>query len=176
MGSISESGTGCAAPTGVWAISTRSGQAAGRQSAAMLGRLGAGLLLLAGMTANAPTASLDVKVDRLRSAKGVLRICLTADPKNFPGCVDDARAVTRSIPASAPDVHIDGLPYGRYAIAVIHDANNNAKLDTVLGIPREGFGFSRNPTINFGPPRFKAAEFDLTSPNETQSITMRYFL
>lgn len=128
------------------------------------------------MTGAAPTTSLDVKIDRLRSAKGVLRICLTADPKNFPGCVDDAHAVTRSVPASAPNVHIDGLPYGQYAIAVIHDANNNAKLDTLLGIPREGFGFSRNPTINFGPPRFKAAEFPLNGDGQVQSITMRYFL
>lgn len=106
----------------------------------------------------------------------MLRICLTADPKNFPGCVDDTHAVTRSVPASTPEIHFEGLPYGHYAIAVIHDANNNAKLDTLLGIPREGFGFSRNPAINFGPPRFKAAEFVLESEGQTQSITMRYFL
>lgn len=128
------------------------------------------------LSATAPISSLDVHVDKLRSAKGVLRICLTADPANFPACVDDARAVTRSVPASETLVRFDGLPHGRYAIAVIHDANNNARLDTVLGIPREGFGFSRNPAITFGPPRFKAAQFEIDTDTVSQTVAMRYFL
>jgi len=85
-----------------------------------------------------------------------LRVCLTADPDNFPACVDDADAVTRSVPAATPALRFDGLPLGTYAIAVIHDENNNSRLDTLAGIPREGFGFSRNPPIRFGAPRFAA--------------------
>ena len=123
-----------------------------------------------------PIASLDVGIDKVRSTKGVLRLCLTADPKNFPGCVDDANAVTRSVPASERDVRFDGLPYGNYAVAIIHDENRNAKLDTFMGIPREGFGFSRNPAISFGPPRFRAAEFAVGAKPETERITIRYLL
>lgn len=106
----------------------------------------------------------------------MLRVCLTADPKNFPGCVDDARAVTRTVPADAPQLAITGLPPGDYALAIIHDENSNKKLDTFMGIPREGFGFSRNPPIRFGPPRFTAAEFKLGADGATQSVTMRYLL
>ena len=95
----------------------------------------------------APVSRLDIGIDQLRSAKGMVRLCLTADPDNFPACVDDARALTRSVPAGQRAIHLDGLPYGQYAAAVIHDENNNAKLDTLAGIPREGFGFSRNPPI-----------------------------
>lgn len=124
----------------------------------------------------APTTTLDVTIDKLRSDKGVLRFCLTADPENFPGCVDDAHAVTRSVPASARSIHFDSLPYGSYAVAVIHDANSNNKLDTLLGIPREGFGFSRNPVIGFGAPRFAAARFDLDEMPQQQAIKMRYLL
>lgn len=138
--------------------------------------MAAGLTLLALTTGATSTGSLDVRVDRLRSTKGVLRICLTADPKNFPGCVDDARAITRTVPASDRGAMFEGLPQGQYAVSVIHDANNNAKLDTILGIPREGFGFSRNPAINFGPPRFKAAEFGVEAAPVTQHIEMRYLL
>ncbi|OYW23738.1 MULTISPECIES: DUF2141 domain-containing protein [unclassified Sphingomonas] len=128
------------------------------------------------MPGAAPTTTLDVSIEKLRSERGVLRICLTADPQNFPGCVDDAHAVTRSIPASVRNVHFDGLPYGSYAVAVIHDANSNNKLDTVLGIPREGFGFSRNPVIGFGAPRFAAARFDLGEMPHAQAIRMKYLL
>lgn len=124
----------------------------------------------------APTTRLDVAVDNLRNAKGLVRICLTADPKNFPACVDDADAVTRTIPAATRTLRFDALPRGGYAIAVIHDENGNAKLDTVAGIPREGFGFSRNPRIFFGPPRFAAARFTLDGDADVQQVKMRYLL
>lgn len=129
------------------------------------------LVLLGGAV---PTARLDVEVDRLRSSKGVIQICLTSDPHNFPACVDDARAVTRSVPAATREVRFDGLPLGGYAVAVIHDENDNKRLDTMLGIPREGFGFSRNPAIGFGPPKFAAARFTHDRSGATQAIRMRY--
>ncbi|MGJ3648580.1 DUF2141 domain-containing protein [Sphingomonas sp. GlSt437] len=106
----------------------------------------------------------------------MLRVCLTADPKNFPGCIDDAHALTRSVPASDTGIEIDGLPHGDYAAAVIHDENSNNRLDTFMGIPREGFGFSRNPPIHFGPPRFTAARFTINGDREDQDIKMRYLL
>ena len=124
--------------------------------------------------AAAPATSLDIEVTGLRSAKGMIRVCLTADPANFPGCVDDRHAITRSVPANRPDIRILGLAPGNYAAAVIHDENSNARLDTFAGIPREGFGFSRNPRIGFGPPRFSAAMFALGRVAETQQVTMRY--
>ncbi|SEN56981.1 Uncharacterized conserved protein, DUF2141 family [Sphingomonas gellani] len=112
----------------------------------------------------------------MRSAKGLVRICLTDDPGNFPNCVDDADAVRRSVPAGQTSIRFDALPRGRYAVAVIHDENGNARLDTFAGIPREGFGFSRNPAIRFGPPRFDAARFALEGDAEMQQIRMRYIL
>jgi len=122
----------------------------------------------------APVSHLDIGIDHLRSAKGMIRLCLTADPDNFPACVDDSRAMTRSVPAGQKAIRLDGLPHGNYAAAVIHDENGNAKLDTLAGIPREGFGFSRNPPIHFGPPRFTAARFTLEGVAEAQQIRMRY--
>ena len=122
----------------------------------------------------APIARLDVAVDHLRSTKGLLRVCLTAAPDNFPACVDDADAITRTVPAGVRSLHFDGLPHGGYAIAVIHDENGNSRLDTFAGIPREGFGFSRNPAIGFGPPRFAAARFTVAGDAERQQVRMRY--
>lgn len=104
----------------------------------------------------------------------MLQICLTARPDSFPDCRDDPRAVTRAIPASHPATRFEGLASAHYAIAVIHDANGNKKLDTMFGIPREGFGFSRNPAIGFGPPKFNAASFPLDGAK--QQVKMRYLL
>lgn len=106
----------------------------------------------------------------------MLQVCLTSDPTNFPNCIDDARAVRRTVPVTARAIRFDALPVGGYAIAVIHDENANAKLDTLMGIPREGFGFSRNPAIHFGPPKFGAARFALDAAGTQQDIRMRYLL
>jgi len=128
--------------------------------------------LLVGAT---PVTRLEVGVANVRSAKGLIRVCLTADPDNFPACVDDADAVTRTMPAGQREVRFDGLAPGQYAVAVIHDENGNARLDTFAGIPREGFGFSRNPAIRFGPPKFAAARFTLAGADaQMQQIRMRY--
>ena len=121
-----------------------------------------------------PTASLEVGVDHVRSAKGMIRVCLTADPENFPNCVDDARAIGRSVPAGQRGVQFDGLPRGGYAVAVIHDENGNSRLDTLAGIPREGYGFSNDAPVRFGPPKFAAARFDLAGDANRQQIRMRY--
>ena len=129
--------------------------------------------LLPGAT---PVSSLALDVARLRSTHGMIRICLTAVPTNFPACGNGALAVTRSIPATGHDISFAGLPHGVYAIAVIHDENSNGKLDTFAGIPREGFGFSRNPVITFGPPSFKAAGFTLSTDADAQQVNLRYML
>jgi uncharacterized protein (DUF2141 family) len=68
------------------------------------------------------------------------------------------------------------VPSGNYALAVIHDANANGRLDTFAGIPREGFGFSRNPPIRFGPPKFEEARFAITAGLNSQTISVRYLL
>lgn len=158
MASTSGTGTDCAAPTAGWARSLT---------------LAAAALLLLGAI---PAARLDVEVTGLRSPTGKVRICLTRDPHNFPDCVGDANAVRRSIPAASASTAFEGLSPGGYALALIHDANGNGRLDTFAGIPREGFGFSRNPRIRFGPPGFAAARFVMTGDASRQQVRMRYIL
>ena len=80
------------------------------------------------------------------------------------------------MPAGQSVVSFAGLPRGTYAVSVIHDENANHRLDTFAGIPREGFGFSRNPGIGFGPPRFAAARFVLAGDADRQQVRMRYIL
>lgn len=122
-----------------------------------------------------PVAELEVDVAGLRSTQGQLRLCLTSNPKKFPSCVGDVRAIARSVPANTSVIRFGALPQGEWAVAVIHDANGNARLDTMMGIPREGFGFSRNPPIGFGAPRFAAARFRLDG-DAVEKIKMKYLL
>lgn len=77
--------------------------------------------------------------------------------------------------ADAGNFAIPAPADGTYAIAIVHDENGNNRLDKMLLLPREGFGFSRNPAITTGPPSFKAASFTV-SGDVQQAIRMKYML
>jgi uncharacterized protein (DUF2141 family) len=67
------------------------------------------------------------------------------------------------------------LKPGKYAFKYFHDENNNnKKMDTnVIGIPKEGYGFSNNAKGRFGPPDFKDTIFEIK--NDTTIIcTINY--
>lgn len=82
----------------------------------------------------------------------------------------------RSVPSHrASRLSLD-LPPGEYALSVIHDENDNGRLDTILKVPREGFGFSRNPAIRMGPPRFDETRFEIATDPVAQSVRIRYIL
>lgn len=122
-----------------------------------------------------PVCSLTVQVDQLRSAKGLLQICLTKNPVHFPECEDDSAAVKRTVKANGGNVTFPALPLGEYALAMFHDENANARLDTFAGIPREGVGFSGNPKLTFGPPKFSKVVFSAEQGEANQHIRIRYF-
>lgn len=113
-------------------------------------------------------------VTGLRSAKGQVLACLTALPKGFPDCSRDPAARHLTVPAGRT-VLLDfgAVPSGRYAVSVFHDENGNGKLDKRFLMPREGYGFSRDAPVVFGPPKFAAAAFEVAG-DVTQSLRIRY--
>ena len=141
----------------------------------------AGLIavLASSLAANAaqPGNGLRIEIAKLRNAKGKVHACLTQDPAYFPNCKADAHALRLSVPAAeASELRFSGLASGTYALSNIHDENGNGKLDTFVRIPREGYGFSGNPPMRFGPPKFDEAKFELASGQNSQSIRVRYLL
>lgn len=125
------------------------------------------------LTGSAAPGEVELELSGLRSTKGVVQICLTRDAARFPDC---APGSLRTVPAAQTRVRFDSLPSGAYAVALFHDENRNNKLDTMLGIPREGFGFSRNPAIGFGPPKFSAARFTVTTGDSAERVKLKYLL
>ncbi len=92
----------------------------------------------------------------------------------FPDCGARAvRTATLSIHNGEAKARIHDLTIGSYAIGVFHDANANGKLDTVLGIPGEGYGFSRNPPFRARAPHFEEAMIDIESDTASE-IKLRY--
>ncbi len=138
-----------------------------------------GLAVLSGaaVSANPATSTLDVSVYGLRSMKGNVLVCVTSNPKYFPDCSKDPKSHRAKVAASdAEKVSFNGLSQGTYAIALLHDENANNKMDMAVFLPKEGFGFSRNPAVVTGPPRFKAAAFLIDADEVSQRVKMKYML
>jgi len=134
----------------------------------------AALIPLATLSANAPMADLRLSIDRLRSSDGLLHLCITQNPRHFPDCDGDANAIHKTLPATERTTTIGSLAPGPYAVSVLHDENGNGRMDAVLGIPREGFGFSRNPAVRFGPPDFEDALIELDAGSTDHVVRLRY--
>ena len=128
--------------------------------------------------AQAPPAMSDVVVEivGLRDARGMVRLCLTRDAKSFPDCKAGS-AVHATIKAGKGPLRYTfaSVPAGTYAIAAFHDANGDGKLNTMLGIPKEGFAFSRNPAMRARAPRFNEASFE-SQGRPLAPLKMKYLL
>lgn len=146
--------------------------------------LRAGLLALSGAAASLVAAApahageVVVSVTGLRSAKGVVRACLTAREDVFPKCIKDAASHRLVVAASGKvELRFTGVKPGNYAIALLHDENGNGKADRAMGMmPKEGYGFSRDAPVNMAPPRFKDAVMPIGDGTQRMTIKMRYFL
>lgn len=107
---------------------------------------------------------LEVKVENLKSQRGIVKVCIFANEEDFFGralrCIEVKPGMNNQVNA-----RIENLPPGTYAVVAYHDLNQNNKLDVnFMGIPSEPYGFSNNPSTLFGPPSFSKASFELNSP------------
>jgi uncharacterized protein (DUF2141 family) len=127
-----------------------------------------------------PTVTIDIV--GLRSTKGLIRACLTTIAAAFPDCEKDPQALHMTVPvqtgaaSGGPVLVFRHVQPGTYAVSLFHDENSNGRLDTSMGIPKEGYGFSRDAAIMFGPPKFDAARFVVGATDMTLKITVRYIL
>ena len=121
-------------------------------------------------------AALDITVHGINSSRGVIRLAICPPAAGFPDCKGhEVRTANLHIAGGQAHIQFADLPAGTYGISVFHDANANGKLDLFMGIPREGYGFSRNPPFRPRAPRFAEVEFAHTGTMAT-TISLRYIL
>lgn len=119
--------------------------------------------------------SMTIRVVGLRNDKGDLAVALFDREQAFPQQERALRGKVTTIREGAATVVFSGLKPGSYAAAVLHDENRNHKMDfNWLGMPLEGYGFSRDASALFGPPSFEDAAVTISSSSRIW-IKMRYF-
>lgn len=136
------------------------------------------LTFLSGHAGEKPLSqgSINVEISGLRSNSGEVRVNLYGSKDGFPSEPKKAvMTLVSKIEHNEAKVVFKDIPFGDYAISVLHDENGNKKMDlSWLMIPKEGFGASNNPKGSFGPPSFSDARFRLSYEELDVKITVRY--
>ncbi len=130
----------------------------------------------AGCTGPASETWLNVVVEGVRGASGLVAVTLYADDSRrflakkgslYVGRVDAQTGTTRAcIFVPRPGV---------YAVAIYHDENASRGFDrTGIGLPAEGYGFSNNPATVAGLPSFRSVRLNVARAGLTTRIRMKY--
>jgi len=110
--------------------------------------------------------SLTIKVEGLENSEGTVVFALY----NKEGSIPDQkfkkffRKDKASINSKISEFTFNNLPEGLYAVTILHDENNNGKIDTkfMLPLPDEGVGFSNYDDFGLSNrPNFEKASFNL---------------
>ncbi|TRX71327.1 DUF2141 domain-containing protein [Carboxylicivirga sp. M1479] len=113
--------------------------------------------------------TLTINITQLENSDGHILLQVTDAESN---------AVAESIQAidnKTCTIVFDKLKPGNYSYKYFHDANGNKELDTnMIGIPKEGYGFSNNAKGTFGPPSFEKTVFTLQN-DTTHNCVITYF-
>jgi uncharacterized protein (DUF2141 family) len=116
---------------------------------------------------------LELTVKNINGSAGTIRVGLFNNSEDFLKNAIQGRLV--KIMGKVVKVIFENLPEGEYAVSIIHDANENEKLDTdFLGIPKEGFGFGNNAMGTFGPPDFEKAKIKIQNATVSQEVSLKY--
>jgi uncharacterized protein (DUF2141 family) len=123
-------------------------------------------------------ATLTVEINGLRSDNGTVILRLWEDKDTWlkkEGVISKVKA--KVVNGKCVYEFVNEKP-GKYALAFVHDENNNGHLDfNFAKIPKEGTGASNNASGTFGPPKFEDAAFNL-KPGEKKKmiINTKYYL
>ena len=122
----------------------------------------AAIFLLSFTTPNTNTIDLTIGVHQLRNNKGVVQFALY----NKDGSIPDEdyekyyKIGKTTIKGNAAQFVFKNLPKGTYAVNILHDENENGKIDKGFILPIEGIGFSNFTKIGLGnKPNFSKASF-----------------
>jgi len=130
------------------------------------------IIALLAFSASASAATVQVKIDGVTSARGVVQVAVCDEANYRKDCT-----LTATVPARAGFVMVDvpNVPAGTWAVLAYHDENSNKKLDTnFVGMPKEGYGFSNGAASRFGPPSFKDAAIPVGDGIVPALVTLKY--
>lgn len=118
-------------------------------------------------------ADLDITITDVRVQQGSLRVAVVDSAAGWADTEKPVAGAVHKPLGQEEKLHFSDLPPGSYAVMVMHDENDNGKLDSnFMGMPIEGYGFSNNPNV-MRKPTFEEARFELGAEGGTIAIRLR---
>ncbi len=114
-------------------------------------------------TATGQIYTVVIKLENFVPDEGQMMVGFYGDASNYLQEPTHAHIVdTKAI--KGDEIVVEGIPKGTYAISLLQDENRNGLMDKgFLGIPKESFGFSNNPSIFAGAPSFEESRVEIAS-------------
>ena len=122
------------------------------------------LVLFFGFSEKPEGHQLSIKVEGIKEQKGNLGILLFNSKDGFPETGKKAlKGYSVKVEGTSMVIDLGRFPKGEYAVTLMHDINMNGIMDkSMIGIPKEPFGFTVLQDIPFGAPSFDETSFLLT--------------
>lgn len=116
-----------------------------------------------------------VAVEGLRNDQGVVRCGLFNSPNGFREPGKEFKGVEAPISGGKANCLFTSVPPGTYAVALFHAEHGEKVLETgMFGIPKMGYGFTRDAKGSMGPPSFGAAAYTYAGGPSTWTVKVQY--
>lgn len=127
--------------------------------------------------ANSQEVAFKFEISNLRNTDGSIIVSVYKDAESF----DEGTPWMHKTISKEENLDNDtfkgqfSLPPGEYGLVFVDDENNDGEMNNnLVGIPKEGFGFSNFYLSGFKKPKFPEFSFKLSENMETMQIRLRY--
>jgi len=126
-------------------------------------------LTILGQYAHGQSTTLTVTVPNINPLKGEIQVSVYDTDKSFLKENEEYRIYRFKVEENKGSFAINDLPEKEYALIIYHDVNNNKEMDkSIIGMPKEGYGFSKNFKPALSRPDFKDCSIILNKDVETK--------
>jgi len=119
------------------------------------------------------STTLFITVPNINPLKGEIQVSVYDNEKSFLKENEEYRIYRFKVEEAKGKFVINDLPEKEYALIIYHDENDNNKMDkSIIGMPKEGYGFSKNFIPGLSRPDFKDCSILLNKDVETEIMLM----
>lgn len=135
------------------------------------------IMLAAAHPGMADAGKVTVKMTGFKKTDGVVRTVLVNTEESYlkEAGQESGPSAELTVNADMTAEHtFENVEYGKYAVKVYHDVNNNNKLDkNMVGMPKEPYGLSNNMRGKLGLPAYTTVTFEVNSPEQVLDVQIK---
>ncbi len=125
------------------------------------------LLIILFTFADNAQSCVKVEISGFRARTGKIYVSIYKNAESFLKIGKEVATQVIYVKDTTPAyTYLCNLPCGWYAVALYHDEDDNNKMNTFFGFPREPYGLSNNFIPRFSYPKFSQCQFYVPDKEE----------